>query len=354
MAKLYSSLKFMLYPEYLEALRSQSLLAPLHIRLKPINLCNHDCWYCAYRVSSQKLGEDMNIQDKIPEDKMFEIADDIIAMGTKAVTFSGGGEPLLYKPLPEVIERLAKGGVKIAALTNGSNLKGKVADAFAQHATWIRISADGWDDESYSKMRGIEHGAFSKLLDNLRRFSMRGSKCVLGISFIVCKENYQHIYDACVLFKEAGVNHVSLSGVVTSNEGSINNSYHREISEEVFAQIARANTLSDDNFLIINRYHELDDRFDKTYTMCPTIQFTPVIGADCCVYTCHDKAYTDSGLLGSIKVRRLKEFWFSEENRQRIYNLDPSKVCTHHCVAHLKNATITEILSLDTEHGAFV
>lgn len=354
MARLYSSLKFMRYPEYLEALRAQQILAPLHIRFKPINHCNHDCWYCAYRMSNLKLGEDMDVKDKVPEGKMFEIVEDIIAMGTKAVTFSGGGEPLLYKPLPEMIERLAKGGVKVAALTNGSNLKGKVADAFAQHGTWVRISTDGWDDESFSKMRGIERGSFTKIINNLREFAIRHSQCVLGISFIVCKENYQHVHEACKLFKDTWVNHVSISGVVVSNVGAENNAYHKEIREEVFSQINRAMTLADDKFSVVNHYHELDDRFDKTYTMCPTIQFTPVIGADCCVYTCHDKAYSDSGLLGSIQKQRLKDFWFSEENRQRIYGLNPSKVCSHHCVAHVKNTVITEILSLDLEHGCFV
>ena len=48
-------------------------------------------------------------------------------MGFKAVTFSGGVEPLLYKHLPKVIDVLAAGGVRIAALTNGSNPKGCVA-----------------------------------------------------------------------------------------------------------------------------------------------------------------------------------------------------------------------------------
>lgn len=354
MARLYSSLKFARYPEYLEALCSKQVLAPLHIRIKPMNHCNHDCWYCAYRVSNLKLGEDMDLRDKIPEDKMFQIVDDIIAMGTKAVTFSGGGEPLLYKPLPEVIERLAKGGIKVASLTNGSNLKGKVADAFARYGTWVRISTDGWNDESFSKIRGIERGSFNKIIHNLREFSSRSSKCVLGISFIVCKENYEHIYDACALFKDVGVNHVSLSGVVVSNVGSENNAYHRDIRNDVFAQIDRAKTLATDKFSIINHFHELDERFDKAYTMCPTIQFTPVIGADCCVYTCHDKAYSNSGLLGSIKDRTFKDFWFSDENRKRIYDLDPSKECSHHCVAHVKNTAITEILSLDPEHGCFV
>ena len=130
MGTLYSNLKFFRYPAQIEALQEHRVVAPVHIRIKPMNHCNHDCWYCAYRVSNLELGEDIDYRDKIPEGKMFEIVDDVIAMGVKAVTFSGGGEPLLYKPLPEVVRRLAVGGVRIATLTNGSNLKGLVADVF--------------------------------------------------------------------------------------------------------------------------------------------------------------------------------------------------------------------------------
>jgi len=49
-----------------------------------------------------QLGEDMDQKDQIPEDKMMEIVEDLVNMGVKAVTFSGGGEPFLYKPLLKV------------------------------------------------------------------------------------------------------------------------------------------------------------------------------------------------------------------------------------------------------------
>lgn len=354
MANLYSNLKFLRYADHIEALREQRVVAPVHIRIKPFNQCNHDCWYCAYRVSNLQLGEDIDYKDKIPKDKMFEIVDDIIAMGVKSVSFSGGGEPLLYKPLPEVVRRLAAGGVRVATLTNGSNLKGKVADAFAEHGTWIRVSTDAWDDESFAKSRGIREGGFSDLLRNLRGFASRGSKCVLGVSFIVNEANCNHLYDVCALLKDAGVNHVKFSGVVVSNSGAENNAYHAHIRDTVTQQIERAQSLTDEHFAVINHYHDLDDRFQKSYTQCPYLMFLTVIGADCKVYTCQDKAFTASGTLGSIRDRRFSDFWFSEENRQRIFGLDPSKECMHHCVSHSKNLAIMDVLSIDPDHGTFV
>ncbi|MDO8607007.1 MAG: radical SAM protein [Phaeospirillum sp.] len=354
MAKLYSNLKFLRHSDHMEALKAGQVVAPVHIRIKPINHCNHSCWYCAYRADNLQLGEDMNLRDRIPEDKISEIVTDVISMGVKAVTFSGGGEPLLYKGLPEVVERLAKGGVKVATLTNGANLKGRMADAFAEHGTWIRVSLDGWDDASYGAARSIPEGHFTRLIDNMRAFAARKSNCVLGVSFIVGRDNHTHIREMCELLKDVGVNHVKLSGAVVANEVHANNLYHREIMEVAGQQIRAANELSDANFTVVDHYHELEERFEKSYHTCPFLQFLTVIGADCSVYTCQDKAYTTGGLLGSIKERSFKNFWFSEENRARLYGLDPSVSCRHHCVTHGKNLAINEVLSLNPDHAVFV
>ena len=69
--------------------------APIHARIKPINLCNHHCWYCAYKAEDLQLGEDMDQKDQIPADKMMEITEDLISIKASAVTFSRGGEPFL-------------------------------------------------------------------------------------------------------------------------------------------------------------------------------------------------------------------------------------------------------------------
>ncbi len=354
MAKLYSNLKFLRFVGHLDALREERVVAPVHVRIKPINHCNHSCWYCAYRADHLQLGENMDLRDRIPENKLFEIVDDLLEMGVKAVTFSGGGEPLLYRKLPEVIERLSTGGIKVASLSNGANLRGRMADAFAEHGTWLRVSLDGWDDASYAKARSISDGQFTQLMDNIRNFTARKSKCVLGISFIIGHENDLHILDVCEQMRDAGVDHVKLSGAVVANDVHANNLYHREIIDAAGEQIREAKKLATDRFAVIDHYHDLEELFEKSYTVCPFLQFLTVIGADCSVYSCQDKAYTVGGLLGSIRDRSFREFWFSEENRRRLYGLNPSRSCRHHCITHGKNLAINEVLALDPDHAVFV
>lgn len=355
MGRVYSNLKFMRYPEHLKAVEERRVVPPIYIRIKPNNHCNHNCWYCAYRFDELKLGEDIDLREQIPRDKMMEICDDIVEMGVKAVTFSGGGEPLIYKPIVESVERLARGGVKIATLTNGSNLKGKVAEAFARHATWVRVSVDAWNDASYTQSRGVRDGSFTRLLENMSAFSALNSPCVLGVSLIVGKNNYEHVLEACQIFKQVGARHVKVSAVVVGNDAHSNNVYHQDIKASVLDQIATAQkTLGDAQFEVLNHYHDVDDRFDKDYDICPFLQFLTVIGADCKIYTCQDKAYTVSGTLGSIQDRRFKDFWFSEENRTNLFALNPSQDCRHHCVTHAKNLALMEYLSIEPEHGVFV
>jgi MoaA/NifB/PqqE/SkfB family radical SAM enzyme len=354
MATYYSSLKFLQFKDHLQGLDLGRIVAPIHIRVKPTNHCNHNCWYCAYRTDDLALGGEMTEQDNIPADRMLVLADEFVAMGVKAVTFSGGGEPLLYKPLPEVIEVLAKGGIRVAALTNGSNLKGRVADAFARHGTWVRVSLDAWDDASYVKSRGAKPHDFSRLMENIQAFTSRDTRCVLGVSFVVGHDNHRHIAKVCSLLKDVGVNHVKVSGVVVNNDAAGNNTYHDEIKTEVARQISLAQSLADTSFTLLNHYHDLEDRFEKHYHSCPFLQFLTVIGADQCVYTCQDKAYTESGRMGSIANRSFKELWFSKENQHFLKSFDPSVKCGHHCVSHAKNLAIHEYLSLDKEHALFV
>ena len=354
MSRLYSNLKFLGQTDRLNAIRQGDMAAPVHVRIKPINRCNHNCWYCAYRADQLQLGENMKLSDRLADDKLLEIVDDLVAIGVKAVTFSGGGEPLLHKRLPDAVERLARGGVRIATLTNGSNLKGRMADAFAEHGTWVRVSMDAWDDASYAQARGVRQGEFSNIIDCMRAFIDRRSRCVLGVSFIITHDNHLHIRDMCALLKDVGVNHVKLAAAVVSNDAAENNRYHREIMAPATSAIEQAHALSDDAFSVLNHYHVTAERFDKSYHSCPFARLLTVIGADAKVYTCQDKAYAEAGLLGSIEQRSFREFWFSDENRRRHEALDPSRHCRHHCVAHEKNLALIDYLSLDPDHAVFI
>lgn len=355
MANKYSNLKIFHYQDKLYTLPENidTIKAPLHIRIKPTNVCNHNCWYCAYKVDHLQLGQDMVEKDYIPEDKMMEIIDDCKDMDVKAVTFSGGGEPFTYRYFTQTIKKLIKENIPFASLTNGSKLSGEIAELFAHNATWLRISIDGYDDESYAKARDVKVGEFSKIVQNMKEFAnIKNRSCNFGVSFIIDDKNYTKIYEFSKLMKSIGIDSIKLSGCVVANEGDKNNEYHKPFFDEAKRLSIKAKEeLTDKNFEVFDSYHYLENKFDKDYTWCPYSQILPVIGADLNIYPCQDKAYNlDNGLIGSIKDVSLKEFWFDDKNK--FFKINPSVHCQNHCVANDKNKMILDYL--DVEHLGFV
>ncbi len=327
---------------------------PLHIRLKPTNICNHKCDYCAYTKEGLQLGRDMLTTSFIPKDKMMEIVEDIIEMDVKAVTFSGGGEPFCYPYFLDVLKRLASSNVRFASLTNGSLLNGEIAEIFANSGTWIRVSIDGYDGESYSKIRSVPVGEFDKVIKNMYDFKKLGGQCLLGVSIVVDTVNADNIFDLITQIKDTGTDTVKVSPCIVSNDMGANNMYHEPLLDKVGEQLEKAvSTLADSTFEIFNAYGRLDDRFEKGYDWCPYVQVLPVIGADLNVYSCHDKAYNlKNGLLFSIKEKSFKEGWF--ESKDQFFNINPSRVCNHHCASNEINRLILGYLNADKEHMMFV
>lgn len=355
MGLLYTRMKIFHFREKLDSLPAgvDMIAAPLQVRIKPTNACNHNCWYCAYRAENLQLGEEMRLGDSIPRAKMLEILDDIIAMGVKSVTFSGGGDPFCYPHLLEAAQKLAESPVKFASLTNGSRLTGAVAELFARHATWLRISMDGWDDGSYTAYRGCPDGEFTKIVRNMAAFKKLSGPCFLGVCIVVDRQNSPHVYDLVKLLSNTGVDSVKVSPCIVSNSGKENNDYHLPIFDRTKEEIGRARAdFSRPGFEIYDSYHSQLETFAKDYDWCPFLQVVPVIGADLNVYSCHDKAYNANGFLGSIRESGFRDFWFA--GKDKFFRINPAQLCAHHCVANGNNRLVLDYLDADPVHLEFV
>lgn len=356
MGLLYTKTKIFHFKEKIDSLPKviERIAAPIHIRIKPTNVCAHNCWYCAYRADNIQLGKDMIARDYIPKEKMMEIISDLVEMGVKSITFSGGGDPFYYPFLLDAVKKLSQTPVKFACLTNGSKLQGEIASLFANYGAWLRISIDGWDDESYSQYRGIPKGEFAKVMHNIENFKKINGRCLLGVVIIVDNKNACHIYSLIKKLRDIGIDSVKIAPCIVSNRGKENNEYHAPIFKLVKEQIQKAiGEFAKEGLEIFDSYHEQLETFRKDYHWCPYIQINPVIGADLNVYSCHDKAYNlDEGLIGSIKNRRFKDFWFSDKNN--FFRIDPTVCCNHHCVVNEKNKLILDYLNADGGHLEFV
>lgn len=356
MENVYSQTKMFHFYDKLQALKAGDITPPVHVRIKPINACNHRCFYCCYRSESLFLGECMNEKDMIPQAKMREIVRDLTDCGVRAVTFTGGGEPLIYPYIDETLTFLLEKKIKVAVLTNGARLKGETSAILASGASWVRVSIDSTNPVMMAESRNVAESEFGMIIENMAEFAKKKHPdCELGINFIITQKNKDHVLEFIRLMKETGANHVKVCECIVSTRAAENNAYHAPHFRKVEDAIRQAKEqLEDQSFKVIDKFHEVDDKFGKHYRFCPFLSFLNVIAADLNVYTCQDKAYTHDGILGSIKDRSLTELWCSQEYRDRVRAINPETTCRHHCVSHAKNLALIDYLSTDARHLEFV
>lgn len=354
--KRYGNLKIVWHLDKLKSFKNHKITSPIYIRLKPTNICNHNCSFCSYSPSTGDLSvrNELNRVDEIPYEKIMEILKNFKDMGIKAVTFSGGGEPLIYPYIEEAMEKILEYGINLSIITNGQKLNGKKAEILA-NANWVRISSDASDSKSFSEIRKVPESYFYELTENIRNFAkIKKPGCELGINFVVHKRNADQVYRSVKHFKELGVNHIKITPMWISNFRE----YHKPINKSVINQIRRAKIdFADETFEVYDTYENdfsLSSVAERKYKRCYVMQITPVIGANCKVYFCHDKAYSKNGTLGSIKDKSFRELWFSDEAKEIFANFNPLIKCNHHCANDFKNKLINDALSCYGEDVNFI
>lgn len=349
----YSQLKIFYHQDALNHLIRGERCNPVYVRIKPTNKCNHNCSYCHYKNSYLSL-DDYNPLEEIPREKMIETIGCFDELGVKAVTFSGGGEPLLYPYIEEAIDLINTIGIDMSIITNGSLLKGNKAKLLAK-SKWVRISIESTNDREYCRIRGIKAGAFDNLCNNISDFSkIKNDTCELGVNVVVNDSNCHEILEMSKLMKSLGVNHVKFSPMITNNTKE----YHSSFKEEVTKQLREAEkAFNGDGFRIIDLYtSDFSDSviFERQYSRCPIKEIICVIAANSKVYFCHDKAYLRDGLVGSIKNKSFKQLWLSKETTELFRSFDAKVVCKQHCVYDSRNELINSFIDMDRNHINFI
>lgn len=348
----YSNLKIFAHLEELQNVKCGRRIAPIYVRIKPTNRCNQNCYYCHYRNPYLELDQ-YNPTDEIKREKMLEIIQDFKRIGVKAVTFSGGGEPLLYPYIEETMEAVLEAGIDLSIITNGSLLTGKKAKLLSK-AKWVRISQESGCTETYSRIRGVNKDVFTNICDNIEYFSrIKNADCELGINFVIGPENYKEVYHTGKLMQALGANHIKYAALVSTTSKEM----HAPFKEEAIEQIHRLINESGNNFKIINLYESDFDSnvvFGRNYDFCGIKDYVTVIAANSKIYYCHDKAYLSQGEIGDISQKSFREVWFSDETTQRFKEFNPRQICRHHCVYDDRNEILNHYYNLDEQHINFI
>lgn len=358
----YSNYKILSFPDKVASFTQENITAPIYVRIKPINLCNHGCFFCVYSTGFRVkdggekqhiisgMHQGMSEKDLISLVKMNEILDDLARIGTKAVTYSGGGEPLMHPDIVKIMEKTLHNSLDLSVITNGQNLVKEKAEVLSD-AKWVRISMDYTSPTQMKRFRNIPEKSFKSIINNIYNFAKIKSKdCDLAVNYIVHQENCEDLFNFAKLLKENGVENIRFSPMYNKNFYD----YHSKFDDVVKEQLKKiANELQDSKFSVNSSYDIQNSGSHssiRSYTQCYIMQTVPVIGADLGVYACHNKAYDKSGLIGSIKNISFSELWFKKETGIFIRNFNPKLSCMHECSNDKKNIFINELLNSSNDN----
>lgn len=171
------------------------------LRISVTDRCNFRCRYC---MPEEIFGPDYSFlsNDKILSfDEIERITRIFVSLGVRKLRITGG-EPLLQRGLPQLIERLNKidGVEDIGLTTNGSLLKKFAPDLYKAGLSRVTVSLDSLEEERFFYLNG-NRSKVQRVLEGIQAAAEVGMK--IKINMVVQKgKNEQDILQMAQYFKE--------------------------------------------------------------------------------------------------------------------------------------------------------
>lgn len=266
--------KILYYLDEIERLKRGEFVPPISCEIDPSNICNANCPWCLfkkYRQASKAM---------LSWDTYLKLIYELKHLGTKSITFTGGGEPTVNPKFDQMVQVALDLGFEVGLITNGIRLD-KVQNI--NKFKFIRVSLDASDTETYQKIKGVDE--FHKVICNIRCALTKNP--TVGISYVVGPDNCDDLQTMDELAELLGVTYVQYKPMFI--DGKPFNSYKTSKSKDVI------NTR----------------RYSSSSLNCIIAHLTGIVTADGGVYYCCQGRGKIQFLLGSLAHESFESLWRS-------------------------------------------
>jgi MoaA/NifB/PqqE/SkfB family radical SAM enzyme len=252
---------------------------------------------------------------------------------TKALTFTGGGEPTTNPRFVLIAGLAHEYGLKLGLYTNGIMIDQLLTISHA--FTWIYVSLDASNRSDYRQDKGLD--MFDKVCSNITRLvaAKINGKPTVGAGFLVTEDNWEQAANMALLASRLGADYCQFRPVV----GLDNYQWVPEALHLLDALAGPNVYVSRDRFL------DLFGNVGRPYSICRASALVPCIGADGTVWVCPNTR----GLrpLGSLKRQTFQEIWLKRPVQM------VGEDCRTQCRNHAMNETLQYVCSVN-DHDAFI
>jgi len=330
--------KIFFHPEKITEYKEGKRPFPTTIEIDLTNRCNHRCSFCNYAEHIGVEADKPSLDTELIKKTLKEAKE----LGTKGISFTGGGESTIHKDYLQIIEYAHEIGLDLGNITNGSTITIRNVDTFIKNLQWIRVSMAGGDRESYKKVQGVDQ--FELIVRNLELLSKRKeelkSDINIGIRTLVTPDNVQTLEVFAETIKSLNINYFQLApDEFTTDKGEFWNS---ENTQQIFKNVKNILASNDIN-LLTTTFMKAQENLDYPQT-CHAHFFMIAILAEGDVIFCKNARTKNSFHIGNIYKQTLKEIWASEKTKDIEKWVKPNN-CELFCKHMAINNTLESILN---------
>ena len=307
---------------------------PVHVRIDLTEICNYGCKFCWWhdperlQEMRQKMVIDYTGTRHISPSRILKLIDEVGEIGTRAISFTGSGEPLLYPSVEDVIAKVHDKGI-VTGIT--SNMGMKISDSLLKRiadSTWVRWSMNGGSKDTYmrvNKPRGRSgEYAFERACENIIRLkTLRGEskKPSITASVVLYGHTRKDIIDAVQLAMSLGIDGISFRPDMASASTRYNGTRPDKGLTEFLKKIK--NEYETSKFKV----HINEERYGDTScindeeTVCHISNHSTMIAANGDIYPCCYTHGRSRYRLGNINDTPFADLWFSEKRMENYKKL---------------------------------
>ncbi len=183
--------------EIIKCLERKGLLS---IELEFTKKCNLRCLYC-YANAGEPVENELSL------DEIKSVILQAKEMGAKKIILLGGGEPLIYHGLMEIIRYIISLGLQQVLFTNGTLITKKISRLLFENKVAVVIKSNSLNPEVQDRLAGVR-GAFKNIRQGLQHLMEAGypsKDTMLGIQSVICRQNIDELPSMWTWARQNGV-----------------------------------------------------------------------------------------------------------------------------------------------------
>lgn len=268
---------------------------PYRITISPAQICNLKCFFCTHSLDRSEVIKTGFKYKNMEYDLFVKLADQLNQFPNKLklVVFSGMGEPLLNKNLPQMIKYLKDNDIadRVEMYSNATLLNEDIVkELVSAGLDSFKISIEGLDSEKYKKNCGYELD-YDKFINNIKYFYNNRGNCKIYIKVIdaLLEENeeekfYEMFGDIC---DEIFIEHLSDCQPLTNDcEGKV------EYGKTMYNEPA------------------------KNSKVCPMLFYSIYADVECNIYPCVTLGLPVEFSIDNINNTTVKEIWNGDKIKE--------------------------------------